>query len=259
MSIAEIDVQHRDAICHLVIRRPERKNALTHTMYSALNEAFLAADSNPDVRVILISGEGENFSSGNDLKDFLQYPPISEDAPVMVMLKTLLQVKKPIVAAVSGYAIGIGTTLLMHCDLVYCDASTNFQLPFVSLGLCPEAGSSFALPLMAGHRRAAELLLLGDVFNPETAKEIGLINAVIEHESVLDYALKKAQQLANQPFASVLLTKALLKKPQIDAFSEHMQMEGRHFMKRVTSPEAIEAFSAFQEKRKPNFRQFDSV
>ena len=112
---------------------------------------------------------------------------------------------------------------------------------------------------MAGHRRAAELLLLGDVFNPETAKEIGLINAVIEHESVLDYALKKAQQLANQPFASVLLTKALLKKPQIDAFSEHMQMEGRHFMKRVTSPEAIEAFSAFQEKRKPNFRQFDSV
>lgn len=259
MSLAEIQVQYHDAVCHIVIHRPERKNALTHSMYSALNNALLAAEANPRVRVILLSGEGENFTSGNDLNDFLQHPPTNEHAPVMVMLNTLLNAQKPIVAAVSGYAIGIGTTLLMHCDLTYCDSSARFQMPFVSLGLCPEAGSSFALPLMAGHRRAAELLLLGEAFNAETAREIGLVNAVVRDESVITYALKKATQLANQPYASVILTKSLLKKSGHDAFSTHMRLEGQHFMARVTSPEAIEAFSAFQEKRQPNFRPFDPL
>ena len=257
MSAAEIQIQHHDAVCHIVIHRPERKNALTHTMYSAINDALLAAEANPRVRVIVLSGEGENFTSGNDLKDFLQHPPTDEQAPVMVMLNTLLNAQKPIVAAVSGYAIGIGTTLLMHCDLAYCDSTARFQLPFVSLGLCPEAGSSYVLPLMAGHRRAAELLLLGESFSPETAREIGLVNTIVLDEPVLDYAMRKAKQLAHQPYASVLLTKSLLKKPQQAVFSAHMRFEGQHFMERVTSPEALEAFSAFQEKRQPNFRPFD--
>jgi len=257
MSPAEIQIQHDDAVCHIVIHRPERKNALTHTMYSAINDALLAAEANPRVRVIVLSGEGENFTSGNDLKDFLQHPPTDEQAPVMVMLNTLLNAQKPIVAAVSGYAIGIGTTLLMHCDLAYCDTTARFQLPFVSLGLCPEAGSSYVLPLMAGHRRAAELLLLGESFSPETAREIGLVNTIVLDEPVLAYAMRKAKQLAHQPYASVLLTKSLLKKPQQAVFSAHMRFEGQHFMERVTSPEALEAFSAFQEKRQPNFRPFD--
>ena len=257
MSPAEIQVRHDDAVCHIVIHRPERKNALTHTMYSAINDALLAAEANPCVRVIVLSGEGENFTSGNDLKDFLQHPPMDEQAPVMVMLNTLLNAQKPIVAAVSGYAIGIGTTLLMHCDLAYCDTTARFQLPFVSLGLCPEAGSSYVLPLMAGHRRAAELLLLGETFSPETARDIGLVNTIVLDEPVLDYAMRKAKQLAHQPYASVLLTKSLLKKPHQTVFSAHMRFEGQHFMTRVTSPEALEAFSAFQEKRQPNFRPFD--
>ena len=257
MSPAEIQVRHDDAVCHIVIHRPERKNALTHTMYSAINDALLAAEANPCVRVIVLSGEGENFTSGNDLKDFLQHPPRDEQAPVMVMLNTLLNAQKPIVAAVSGYAIGIGTTLLMHCDLAYCDNTARFQLPFVSLGLCPEAGSSYVIPLMAGHRRAAELLLLGETFSPETARDIGLVNTIVLDEPVLDYAMRKAKQLAHQPYASVLLTKSLLKKPHQTVFSAHMRFEGQHFMTRVTSPEALEAFSAFQEKRQPNFRPFD--
>ena len=243
------------------LNRPEKKNALTRAMYSAIAAALREAATAPGIRAILITGGDACFTSGNDVADFRARGEQQAEvpSPAREMLSALAECPKPVVAAVAGYAIGIGTTLLLHCDLTYCDSSARFQMPFVSLGLCPEAGSSFALPLMAGHRRAAELLLLGEAFNAETAREIGLVNAVVRDESVITYALKKATQLTNQPYASVILTKSLLKQSGHDAFSTHMRLEGQHFMARVTSPEAIEAFSAFQEKRQPNFRPFDPL
>jgi len=257
MSSPNIDVSQHDGICQIRITRPERRNALTHAMYTALHEAVTAAEADSAVRVLMISGAGQCFTSGNDLQDFLQHPPQDETAPVMVLLDTLLHARKPIVAAVSGHAVGIGTTLLLHCDLVYCDTTARFQLPFANLGLCPEAGSSYLLPLMAGHRRAAELLMLGQPFSPETAREIGLVNEVVSPEALPALALARARQLADQPSAAVLLTKSLLRKAPYAELAAHMKFEGQHFMARLSSPEAIEAFTAFQEKRQPNFRQFD--
>ena len=257
MSSPNIEVSQHDGICEILISRPERKNALTHGMYTALHEAISAAEADPGVRVLMISGAGQCFTSGNDLQDFLQHPPQDENAPVMVLLDKLLHARKPIVAAVSGYAVGIGTTLLLHCDLVYCDTTARFQLPFANLGLCPEAGSSYLLPLMAGHRKAAELLMLGQPFSPETAREIGLVNEVVSPEALPALAQTRARQLADQPTAAVLLTKSLLRKAPHDALAAHMKFEGGHFMARLNSPEAIEAFTAFQDKRKPDFRQFD--
>ena len=257
MSSPNIEVSQHDGICEILINRPERKNALTHGMYTALHEAVSAAEADPSVRVLMISGAGQCFTSGNDLQDFLQHPPQDENAPVMVLLDKLLHARKPIVAAVSGYAVGIGTTLLLHCDLVYCDTTARFQLPFANLGLCPEAGSSYLLPLMAGHRKAAELLMLGQPFSPETAREIGLVNEVVSPEALPALAQARARQLADQPTAAVLLTKSLLRKAPHDALAAHMKFEGGHFMARLNSPEAIEAFTAFQDKRKPDFRQFD--
>lgn len=257
MSSPNIEVSQHDGICEILISRPERKNALTHGMYTALHEAVSAAEADPGVRVLMISGAGQCFTSGNDLQDFLQHPPQDENAPVMVLLDKLLHARKPIVAAVSGHAVGIGTTLLLHCDLVYCDTTARFQLPFANLGLCPEAGSSYLLPLMAGHRKAAELLMLGQPFSPETAREIGLVNEVVSPEALPALAQARARQLADQPTAAVLLTKSLLRKAPHDALAAHMKFEGGHFMARLNSPEAIEAFTAFQDKRKPDFRQFD--
>ncbi len=257
MSSPNIEVSQHDGICEILINRPERKNALTHGMYTALHEAVSAAEADPGVRVLMISGAGQCFTSGNDLQDFLQHPPQDENAPVMVLLDKLLHARKPIVAAVSGHAVGIGTTLLLHCDLVYCDTTARFQLPFANLGLCPEAGSSYLLPLMAGHRKAAELLMLGQPFSPEMAREIGLVNEVVSPEALPALAQARARQLADQPTAAVLLTKSLLRKAPHDALAAHMKFEGGHFMARLNSPEAIEAFTAFQDKRKPDFRQFD--
>lgn len=257
MSSPHIEVSQHDGICQILINRPERKNALTHAMYTALHEAISSAEADPAVRVLMISGAGQCFSSGNDMQDFLQNPPQDENAPVMVLLDKLLHARKPIVAAVSGHAVGIGTTLLLHCDLVYCDTTARFQLPFTNLGLCPEAGSSYLLPLMAGHRKAAELLMLGLPFSPETAREIGLVNEVVSPEELPALAQTRARQLADQPTAAVRLTKSLLRKAPYEALAAHMKLEGGHFMARLNSPEAIEAMTAFQQKRKPDFRQFD--
>jgi enoyl-CoA hydratase/carnithine racemase len=171
-------------------------------------------------------------------------------------MNAISRAQKPIVAAVSGLAVGIGTTMLLHCDLVYAGANTKFSVPFVNLGLCPEAGSSFLLPLLAGHRRASELLLLGESFTAEKAKEIGLVNAVCDDTEVLHLAMEQARKLAAQPPASVRLTKAMLKKANAEIVSQTISDEGRLLMKRLKSPEAAEAFKAFFERRKPDFSGF---
>ncbi|MFA7269573.1 MAG: enoyl-CoA hydratase [Sterolibacterium sp.] len=246
----------RQGVLRVEICRPEKKNALTGAMYTQLCEAFEAADRDKEVRVVLIHGQPGVFTAGNDLGDFLGDPPLSEDAPVSRFLHAFQKLSKPFIAAVSGAAVGVGTTMLLHCDLVYAGESAKFQLPFVNLGLCPEAASSLLLPALAGHVRAAEMLLLGEPFGAQKACEIGLVNAVMPDADVLDYALGQARILAAKPAATVRLIKQLMKRAQMVLIEQAMQEEGRHFKTRLVSPEAKEAFSAFLEKRKPDFSQF---
>lgn len=243
-------------IFHLLMNRPDKKHALTHAMYTRMTEAVKEAEADPQVRVIFISGSEGFFTSGNDMKEFLANPPKGQDAPVFHFLNAMLTAQKPIVAAVSGPAVGIGTTMLMHCDLVYADETALFQLPFVNLGLCPEAGSSLLLPLLAGYHKAAELLMLGESFDAATARSINLINGILPAAELQAGALARAQKLAAQPAAAVRLTKQLLKRSWSQVLTELMAHEGEHFVGRLTSPEATEAMSAFMEKRKPDFSRF---
>ena len=249
----------KDGILRVEIRRPDKKNALTGPMYAVLADAFEAAERDPGVRVVLIHGRPGVFTAGNDLADFLETPPINDDPPppVFRFLEAFRILSKPFVAAVSGVAVGVGTTMLLHCDLIYAGASAKFQLPFVNLGLCPEAASSLLLPALAGHARAAEILLLGEPFDAAKALEIGLINAVVPDAGVLEHAMAQARKLASQPAASVRLTKQLMKRAQAALVEQTMREEGRHFKLRLVSPEAKEAFSAFFEKRKPDFSRFN--
>ena len=248
-----------DGVLRVEIRRPEKKNALTGPMYAVLADAFEAAERDPGVRVVLIHGQPGLFTAGNDLGDFLQNPPLSDDPPppVFRFLEAFRTLSKPFVAAVSGPAVGVGTTMLLHCDLVYAGESARFQLPFVNLGLCPEAASSLLLPALAGHARAAEMLLLGEPFDAAKALEVGLINAILPDATVLEHAMAQARKLATQPAASVRLTKLLMKRAQAALVEQTMREEGRHFKVRLVSPESKEAFSAFFEKRKPDFSRFN--
>ena len=243
-------------VFHVEIARPEKKNALTADMYRALADALAAAEADPAVRVILISGAGGNFTAGNDLADFLDHPPMDEDAPVFRFLNAFSTLQKPFVAAVEGVAVGVGTTVLLHCDLVYAGASARFALPFANLGLTPEAASSLLLPLRAGHARAAEMLMLGEVFSAQTALETGIVNAVLPDGQVLAHALERCRKLSTQPAASLRLTKQLMKRAQQALVRETMSTEADIFRQRLVSPEAKEAFAAFFEKRKPDFSKF---
>ncbi len=246
-----------EGILSIAINRPEQKNALTVAMYSALTDAILQAEEDSAVRVMLICGAGGSFTSGNDLKDFLESPPKDENSPVFKFMHTISRAEKPIIAAVSGLAVGIGTTMLLHCDLVYAAKNAKFILPFVNLGLCPEAGSSYLLPLLAGYHRAAELLLLGEPFSAEKAKEIGLVNEICGDAEVLDYATNQARKIARQLQASVRLSKAMLKKANAEMVRKAIGEESRILMERLSSPEAGEAFRAFFERRSPNFEKFN--
>ena len=241
----------------IAFNRPEKKNALTMAMYDAFLEQLDRADADPQIRAILWRGEGGVFTAGNDLGDFMKNPPSSMDSPVGRVLAKMPQLTKPIVAAVDGPAVGIGTTLLMHCDLVYCSSRAKFKLPFVPLGLCPEAGSSYLLPRLAGRAKATELLLLGDAFGADTAKEIGLVNEVLEPEGLDARAREIAVKLAKLPPASVRLTKSLIGRAHLDMLQAAMQREGDQFLTRLRSPEAAEAMQAFFEKRAPDFSKFE--
>lgn len=245
-----------EGVYHVEINRPEKKNALTAAMYGAMADALAAADADPAVRVILISGTGGNFTAGNDLADFLDQPPSDESAPVFRFINALPLLQKPLVAAVDGVAVGVGTTLLLHCDLVYAGAAARFVLPFANLGLTPEAGSSLLLPLCAGHARAAELLMFGEPFTAQLALELGMINAVLPDGQVVEHALERCRKLTRQPAASLLLTKQLVKRSRQALVRETMGHEAEVFRQRLHAPEAKEAFAAFLEKRKPDFSRF---
>src|ERR1700690_2122258 len=253
----QIITENRDGVLRIEINRPDKKNALTAAMYQAMADAIKAAEADPGVRVVLIHGKADVFTAGNDLQDFLDNPPRDDNRPVFQFLYGISEAQKPIVAAVAGAAVGIGTTMLLHCDLVYAAPNARLQLPFVNLGLVPEAASSLLLPALVGYQRAAELLLLGEPFTAQRAKEIGLVTEVVPESELFATAMAQARKLAAKPAASLRLTKRLMKQGQMAAVAQQINMESAHFGERLNSPEAKEAFSAFLEKRKPDFSRFD--
>jgi enoyl-CoA hydratase/carnithine racemase len=251
MSTPEILTEREDGVLRVRIHRPDKKNALTLAMYAALTAALDEAHRDAAIRVVVLTGSGDNFTSGNDIADFLAAPPTGEDSPVFQFLAALRQFEKPLVAAVNGLAVGIGVTMLLHCDLIYVRAGATLLMPFVNLGLCPEAASSLLLPRQIGYPRAAELLLLGEPFSAEQALEWRLINAIgADAEATLDLALAKARRLARQPAAALRLAKALLKRTDADAVRETIALESRHFIEQLSSPEAAAALRAFVERRR---------
>lgn len=245
-----------DGILAITIDRPDKKNAMTAAMYSDIARALAEGGKDPRVKVFLVRGGPGAFCAGNDLTDFLQHPPQTFDDPVFRFLQELRVAEKPLVAAVTGVAVGIGTTMLLHCDLVFAADTAKFALPFVNLGICPEAASSFLLPLAAGYQRASELLLLGEPFDVTTAREVGLVNRVLPAAEVIPAAEAAAQKLAARPSSAVRTTKRIMRGWQAEMVKKAMEEEGRTFVAMLSSPEAKEAFSAFLEKRKPDFSKF---
>jgi enoyl-CoA hydratase/carnithine racemase len=243
-------------ILRLGIQRAEKKNALTLAMYDALTAALEAAENDEQIRAVLLHGTENCFTSGNDLHDFAKNPPQGEDSPVFRFLQAISCATKPLVAMVSGDAVGIGTTMLLHCDLVYADETARFQLPFVNLGLCPEAASSYLLPKLVGYLQAAEILLLGETIAAEKALGLGLVNDIFPAADLYQQVVNKALRLAAQPPASVRLTKSLLREHQARQVAEVMSKEGKLFLQQLAKPEAQEAIKAFMEKRKADFSQF---
>jgi enoyl-CoA hydratase/carnithine racemase len=245
-----------DGIQTICISRPRKKNALTIEMYSAMTKALRRADTDADVRVTLITGVDGMFTAGNDIFDFLERPPVDETSSVMQFLFTISTAETPIVAAVNGDAVGVGVTMLLHCDMVYAGETARLQLPFINLALVQEAGSSLLLPQMMGHQRAAELLMLGEPFSADVGHEAGFITAVCPDDEVLTTAQATARLLAAKPPAALRTVKALMKQANADVLRETILTEASHFGRMMQSPEAIEAFEAFTERRKPDFSKF---
>ena len=249
-----IRVEVDGAVATIAFNRPQKKNAITAAMYQQAADAMKQADANEVVRVLLITGDGGALTAGNDLEDFLRSPPQGDDSPVTQFMNTLRAMTKPVVAAVPGLAIGIGTTLLMHCDLVYASERAKFAMPFTQLGLCPEFASSVLLPRIAGYQRAAEKLLLGEPFDAHEAERMGLVNRVLPSEELMAFVHTQATKLAALPSESLRITKQLMQADLQSAIAGAMRSEMQHFTQRLQGPDAKEAFSAFLEKRKPVFR-----
>lgn len=245
-----------DDVLTITFNRPAKKNAITAAMYQALADALHGGDTDPGVRAILIVGQPEIFTAGNDLEDFMKSPPHGDDSPVFQFLQAISTAQKPIVAAVRGAAVGVGTTMLLHCDLVYAGRSAKFSMPFVQLGICPEAASSLLLPQLIGFRHAAAKLLLGEAFGADEALAMGFVNQVLDDDAVVAHARAQAVKLASLPTTSIRTTKWLMKGDAAPDVAARMQKEGAAFREMLGAPEAKEAFSAFFEKRKPDFKQF---
>lgn len=247
---------HLDAgVLSLTINRLDRKNSITAAMYAAMADVLAAAEGDAAVRVVVIQGHETIFSAGNDIGDFLNKPPSTQDSPVFRFLYGISAFSKPIVAAVCGPAVGIGTTMLLHCDLIYAGDNAAFSMPFVNLGLCPEAGSSLLVPQLMGYPRAAEALLLGEPFTAETALEMGLINRIVPPAEASALAQQQAKKLAAKPLSSIIETKRLMKQANASAVKQRIHDESLSFGRMLSEPAAREAFTAFMQKRKPDFSQ----
>lgn len=251
-----VTTKQDNGILQISIQRPDKLNALTIAMYDELTAGLEMAAQNDTIRVVLLQGTENCFTSGNDLADFAKNPPVDENSPVFCFLKAISQFKKPLVAKVSGPAVGIGTTMLLHCDFVYADETAKFRLPFVNLGLCPEAASSYLLPRLVGHLRAAELLLLGEAIDAVRATEIGLVTRIFPQAELTEKVYAKLLQLAQLPSGSIQLTKKLLKQNQSRQVAEVMSEEGGLFIQQLAKPEAQEALQAFLSGRQPDFLKF---
>jgi enoyl-CoA hydratase/carnithine racemase len=253
----DILITRDGGVMTIELNRPQKKNAITADMYVALADALTEAREAREIRTVMIVGKPDVFTAGNDLQDFIDHPPNSEDSPVFRFLREISHAPKPLVAAVCGAAVGIGTTLLLHCDLVFAGDNARFSLPFAQLGLVPEAASSLLLPELFGYQRAAERLLLGEPFGADEALRMGLVNAVLPADAVAGHARLQANKLAALPGAAVRATKRLMKRSRIAAIESCMQLEGEEFRERLQSPEAREALTAFFERRRPDFSRFD--
>jgi len=252
-----------NGVATIEIARPEKKNALTVAMYQAMTNALAAAKADSAVRAVLITGQPGIFTSGNDIEDFMSRGTDgpgsgSEDheSPVFKFMRALLDCDKPVVAAVTGAAVGIGTTMLLHCDFVYVSDEARLAMPFVALGLVPEFASSLLVPQLMGHRKAAEKLLLGDPFTPEQAVECGIANAVLPASEVVNHARRIAERFNGLPPGAVREAKQLMRGPLHQQTLHTIRTEGEIFSRRLRSPEAMEAFQAFFQKRKPDFSKF---
>jgi len=251
--IPEIQTHVDAGVMTLTLNRLARKNSITADMYGAMADALESANHDTAVRVVVIQGHETIFSAGNDIGDFLNKPPATPDAPVFRFLRGISSFPKPIVASVCGPAVGIGTTLLLHCDLVYAGDNAAFSMPFVNLGLCPEAGSSFLAPQLMGYARAAEALLLGEPFLAEAALEMGLVNRIVPPAEANALAQRQALKLAAKPLSALMETKRLMKKGNAGMVAERIAEEAVSFGRMLQEPASREAFTAFLEKRKPDF------
>jgi len=246
-----------NGVATIEIARPDKKNALTREMYQAMADALLAANADKAVRAVLITGQPTVFTSGNDIEDFMSSPPRDESAPVFQFMRALLACEKPVVAAVNGAAIGIGTTLLLHCDFVYVSDEARLAMPFVGLGLVPEFAASLLVPRLMGHVRAAEKLLLGDPFTGANAVEFGIANAVLPASEVAAQARRVAERFNHLPPGAVRDSKRLMRSHDREQVLSTIATEAEIFAARLRSPEASEAFQAFFQKRAPDFSKFD--
>jgi enoyl-CoA hydratase/carnithine racemase len=248
-----VRVERGGGVLAITLNRPDRRNAITVAMYGALADAIAGAFEDGETRLITIRGEGQDFAAGNDLADFLDVDPRGEDVPVWRLLRALAECELPIIAAVHGNCVGIGTTMLLHCDLVIADDSARFSMPFVDLGLVPEAASSLLFPRLAGRRRAARYLLLAEPFGIDEAKAIGLVS----HRAAPNQLHLKLNEITEgllaKPPEALRQTQQLLRRGSQDEILERMKLESSLFADRLSSAEVKEAISAFFEKRKPNF------
>lgn len=252
-----IRTETADGVLTLTFDRLDRKNAITAAMYQTLADALVAAETDPAIRVIVLAGHESVFTAGNDLEDFMKNPPKDESAPVHQFLKAISTASKPLIASVSGAAVGVGTTMLLHCDLVYASETAKLSMPFAQLGLCPEAASSLLLPQLAGYHRAADKLLFGEPFDANEARELGLVNRVLPAGELDAFVRTQARKLTLLPPASLRATKRLMKEGATLQIAERMSVEGKQFGEMLRAPEAREAFTAFFEKRRPDFSKFN--
>jgi enoyl-CoA hydratase/carnithine racemase len=251
--MSDIIKERSGSILRIQLNRPEKKNAMTMSMYVTLADLLNDAAKDEGIRVALWHGAGDSFCAGNDVEDFLKNPPGQGESPQARLMNALVNFDKPLIAAVHGAAIGGGTTMLTHCDFVYAGESARFQMPFINLALVPEFGTSYSLPAQIGYIHAAELILLGLPFDARRAAELGFVTRVVPDQDLMATATETAQKLAEKPASALQACKRLMKRSSREQIEEAMKVENDEYASRVRSAEAREAFTAFLEKRPPNF------
>ena len=251
--MSDIVIERTGGILRIQLNRPEKKNAMLASMYATFAELLERAAKDDEVRVVLLHGAGDSFSAGNDLADFVKNPPGPGDSPQTRLIAALIDFDKPIVAAVHGAAVGFGTTVLPHCDIVYAGESAKFQMPFVNLGVVPEFCSTYTMPALIGHVRAAELMLSGQRFDAQRARELGLVNQVVPDAELLPKARETAAVLAEKPVGALRATKKLMKQSSRSQLEQSSKAEAEEFAARIVGADFKEAMTAFFEKRPPHF------